>query len=280
MHSPSKTEMLFAMTTFQAIILAIVEGLTEYLPISSTGHLIITSSLMGIGDQQFTKDFTIIVQFGAILSVLALYWRRFITSFDLYLKLSVAFLPAAVIGFIVKSKIDALLDDVTVVAISLILGGIVLLFVDKWFAKQEAELAREGKGAIESITIKQALIIGFSQCVAFIPGVSRSGASIVGGLGVKLTRQAAAEFSFLLAVPTLTAATCYKMLKLYKTIEPSQISILVIGNIASFVVGLIAIKGFIGFLTRRGFFLFGVYRIVAGVVILILLAMGHQLHVL
>lgn len=268
------------MTFIQAIILAIVEGLTEYLPISSTGHLIITSSLMGIGDQPFTKDFTIIVQFGAILSVLVLYWRRFLQSKDIYFKLMVAFLPAAVIGLAIKNKIDALLDDVSVVAVSLIVGGVILLFVDRWFAKQEERLETEGRGRIESMTFKQAVIIGFSQCLAFIPGVSRSASSIVGGLSVQLTRQTAAEFSFLLAVPTLTAATSYKMLKLYKTIEPNQISILLIGNLVSFIVGLIAIKAFIEFLTRRGFFLFGVYRIVAGVVILLLLATGHQLNVL
>ena len=272
--------MLSIMNTMQAIILAIVEGLTEYLPISSTGHLILTSSLMGIGDQQFTKDFTIIVQFGAILSVLVLYWRRFVTSKEIYLKLFIAFLPAAMIGLAVKSKIDALLDDVNVVAVSLIVGGAVLLFVDRFFAKQEAELEKSGQGKVADITLKQSLIIGFCQCLAFIPGMSRSASSIVGGLGVKLTRKAAAEFSFLLAVPTLTAATGYKMLKLYKTIEPSQISILLIGNLVSFAVGLLAIKVFIEFLTRRGFFIFGVYRIIAGVIILLLIASGHQLHVL
>ena len=265
------------MTLIQAVILAIVEGLTEYLPISSTGHLIVTSALMGIADQPFTKDFTVIVQFGAILSVLVVYWRRFIATREIYYKLFVAFLPAAVIGLAIKNKIDALLDNVTVVAVSLIFGGIALLFVDRLFKRTE-----NGKtpntGSL--VSYRQALLIGLSQCLAFIPGVSRSAASIVGGLSLKLTRQAAAEFSFLLAVPTLTAATAFKLLKVYKTIEPSQISVILVGNLIAFVVGLVAIKGFIHFLTRRGFFLFGIYRIIVGLVILILIATGHDLRVL
>lgn len=264
------------MTILQAIILAIVEGLTEYLPVSSTGHLILTSSFMGIANQPFTKDFTIIVQFGAILSVLVVYWRRFLASKEIYFKLLVAFLPAAVVGLLIKNKIDAILDNVTVVAVSLIVGGIALLFVDRIFKRTENSVATAG----DRVTYPQAAFIGLSQCLAFVPGVSRSAASIIGGLTMKLDRQAAAEFSFLLAVPTLTAATGFKLLKIYKTIEPSQISILLIGNAVAFVVGLLAIKGFIHFLTRRGFFIFGVYRIIVGVLILILLAAGHDLSVL
>lgn len=268
------------MTLLEALILAAIEGLTEYLPISSTGHLIIGSALMGIDADPFVKDFTVIVQFGAILSVLALYWRRFLVSWTFYQKLFVAFLPAAGIGFLIKNKIDVILGDVRVVAWSLIAGGVLLLFVDRWFAKQEAHLENSGDGEIDRLGYGQALAIGLAQCIAFIPGVSRSGASIVAGLGVKLTRKAAAEFSFFLAVPTLTAATAYKLLKILPNIQSDQISVILIGNLASFVVGLITIKAFIGFLTRRGFFAFGIYRIVVGVLILGLLATGHSLKVL
>jgi undecaprenyl-diphosphatase len=270
--------MLSGMTTLQALILAVVEGLTEYLPVSSTGHLIITSSLMGISQESFTKDFTIIVQFGAILSVLFLYWKRFLTSLTLYYKLLVAFLPAAVVGLLVKDHIDLLLGNVYVVAVALIVGGVALLFVDRWFEKQESRLIDSGK--IDQVSYGQALGIGMVQCLAFIPGVSRSAATIIGGLSMKLTRKSAAEFSFFLAVPTLTAATGLKLLKIYKTIEPEQISLIVLGNVVSFIVGAITIKAFLGFLTRRGFFAFGVYRIVVGAVILILLATGHDLQLL
>jgi len=268
------------MTTLQAVILAIVEGLTEYLPISSTGHLIVTSSMMGIASQEFTKDFTVIVQFGAILSVLALYWRRFLTSRAIYYKILAAFLPAAIIGFAIKKKIDALLDNATVVAITLIAGGIVLLFIDRFFANQEKNLASSGTGGIDELDYKRAGIIGLAQCFAFLPGTSRSAASIVGGLATKLTREAAAEFSFLLAVPTLAAATAYKCLHIYKNIQPDQISVLVIGNVISFIVGAITIKTFLKFLTRHGFFWFGVYRIIAGALILGLILLGHQLQTL
>jgi undecaprenyl-diphosphatase len=267
------------MSMLQAVILSIVEGLTEYLPISSTGHMIITSSIMGIASDDFVKNFEIIVQFGAILSVLVLYWRRFLQGPAIYLKLFIAFLPAAVIGLLFKSKIELLLDKPEVVAMTLIGGGIVLLFVDRFFSAQEARLEASGDGTIEKLDLKRAGIIGFAQCLAMIPGTSRSAATIVGGLGTKLTREAAAEFSFLLAVPTLTAATCYKMLHIYKTIQPDQISILLIGNVISFIVGAITIKTFLSYLTRRGFFAFGIYRIIVGAVILLLLLTGHNLEV-
>ncbi len=268
------------MDYLHAIILAIIEGLTEYLPISSTGHLIIASSLLGIAEKPFTKDFTIIVQFGAILSVLVLYWRRFVTSREIYFKLLVAFAPAAVIGLAVKNVIDRILGDVTVVAVALILGGLVLLVVDRFFAGQEKALKESGKGTVNEITYKQSLVIGLFQCLAFIPGVSRSASSIVGGLSTKLTREAAAEFSFLLAVPTLTAATGLKLLKLYKTIEVEQIWVIVLGNFVSFIVGAITIKLFLGFLTRHGFFVFGIYRILVGALILALLASGYHLQLM
>jgi undecaprenyl-diphosphatase len=267
-------------TTLQAIILSIVEGLTEYLPISSTGHMIITSSFMGIASDEFTKNFTIIVQFGAILSVLAIYWRRFFTSKKIYLNLLVAFLPAAVIGLAVKKKIDLLLDNATVVASTLIIGGFVLIFIDRFFAEQESILSENKQGKLNDLDFRRAGLIGFAQCLAFIPGTSRSAASIIGGLGAKLTREAAAEFSFLLAVPTLTAATAYKVLHIYKTIQPDQVSILVIGNIISFIVGAITIKTFLNYLTKHGFFWFGVYRILVGTIILGLLLSGHSLETL
>jgi undecaprenyl-diphosphatase len=268
------------MNFLEAIILAVIEGLTEYLPISSTGHMIIASALMGINENPFTKDFTVIVQFGAILSVLVLYWRRFVTSLPLYLKLGVAFLPAAFIGFFVKNHIDAILGDVRVVAVSLIFGGVILLFVDRWFAQQEHRLKDSKEGTIDQLSLPQSFMIGLFQCIAFIPGVSRSAASIIGGLSLKLTRQSAAEFSFFLAVPTLTAASFYKLLKVYQTIEPGQIPLIAAGNVVSFIVGVITIKLFVNFLTRRGFFLFGVYRILLGGTLLILMALGYSLKII
>lgn len=265
------------MTFLEAILLAVVEGLTEYLPVSSTGHLIITSALLGIHQDPFTKDFTVIVQFGAILSVLLLYGRRFMTSWTFYLKLLIGFLPAAAIGLVVKNWIDLLLGSVTAVAVALILGGVVLIFVDRWFAHQEKHLNDTGQGSVDHLTYWQALGVGVVQCLAFIPGVSRSAASIIGGLALKLTRKAAAEFSFFLGVPTLAAATGYKLFKVSADIEPGQIPLLVVGNAVSFVVGAVAIKGFIEFLTRRGFFVFGVYRIALGLLLLALIASGQSL---
>lgn len=268
------------MTTLQAVILAIVEGLTEYLPISSTGQMIVVSSLMGIAADQFTKDFTVIVQFGAILAVLFLYWRRFIESKHLYLKLFIAFLPTALIGFLVKSKIDILLESVIVVATTQILGGILLLFVDKWFERHERRLAELKAGHIDALDFKRSSLIGLVQCLAFIPGMSRSASTIIGGLFAGLNRQSAAEFSFLLAVPTLAAATAWKSIKIYDSIQPDQIGILLLGNLVAFVVAVITIKLFVGFLTRRGFFIFGVYRILLGLSIFVLLLSGNRLELL
>lgn len=268
------------MTLFQAVILAIVEGFTEYLPISSTGHLIITSSVMGIAHESFTKDFTVIVQFGAILSVLVLYWRRFVTNRMIYLKLFVAFLPAAILGFLVKKRIDALLDSAFVVSIMLILGGLVLLFIDRWFEAQEKRLKETKTGTIEQLDLRRSLTIGLIQCSAFLPGVSRSAATIFGGLAMKLTRESAAEFSFLLAVPTLTAATAYKLTRIAGTLDSGHVHLILIGNVISFVVGAITIKTFLSYLTLRGFFLFGVYRIALGSYILFLLLRGHGLQTL
>ncbi|MBD0255388.1 MAG: undecaprenyl-diphosphate phosphatase [Cytophagales bacterium] len=262
------------MNTFEAIILAIVEGLTEFLPISSTGHMIIASAVMGINQSEFTKIFTVNIQFGAILSVVVLYWRRFFQSIDFYLKLFVAFLPAAFIGFFLGDYIDSWLENELVVAVSLLLGGIVLLFVDRLF------VAREDKGpSIETMHYLTALKIGFFQCIALIPGVSRSAATIIGGMTQQLSRKSAAEFSFFLAVPTMFAASGYKLLKDYKHIGSADVETLLLGNVVAFVVAMLAIKFFIGFLTKYGFKLFGYYRIALGLLILLLFALGIDLEV-
>ena len=261
------------MNIFQAVILAIIEGLTEFLPISSTGHMIIGSSVLGIAEEEFVKSFTVIIQFGAILSVVVLYWRRFFKAIDFYIKLFVAFLPAAIIGLLASDYIDMLLENVIVVACTLLLGGIFLLFVDKIFEKNETNPDSEPN-------IKSSFIIGVFQVIAMIPGVSRSAATIIGGLTQKLTRKAAAEFSFFLAVPTMFAATCYKLLKMYQSqtgFTNHEIQILAIGNIIAFIVAMIAIKFFINFLTRHGFKIFGYYRIVVGIIILAMYFAGIDL---
>lgn len=258
------------MSFWHAIILAIIEGLTEFLPISSTGHMIIASAFMGIGSSEFVKMFTVAIQFGAILSVLVLYWKKFLQSVDFYIKLIIAFIPAAVFGLLLNDYIDALLDNPWVVAIMLILGGIVLLYVDKIFASNE--LAEEE----QVLTRKKAFIVGMFQVIAMIPGVSRSAATIIGGLTQKLNRKNAAEFSFFLAVPTMLAATAYKMLKYQLAVgfSAGDAQILLLGNVVAFIVALIAIKGFIGFLTKYGFKFFGYYRIIVGIILLLLLSMG------
>lgn len=265
------------MNTLQAIVLAIIEGITEFLPVSSTGHMIIASSFYGIAQDDFTKLFTIVIQLGAILSVVVLYFKRFFQSFDFYFKLLVAFIPAVVFGLLFSKKIDALLENPLTVAISLLVGGIILLKVDEWFSKPNAtETSQE-------ITYLQAFKIGMFQCLAMIPGVSRSGASIVGGMSQKLNRTTAAEFSFFLAVPTMLGATVKKCYDYYKdgyVLTDDQINILVIGNIVAFIVALLAIKSFITFLSNRGFKLFGYYRIAAGLILLIIHYFIHPLTVI
>ncbi len=258
------------MTVFQAIIIAIVEGITEFLPISSTGHMIITQELLGMEIDDFVKAFTVNIQFGAILSVVILYWKRFFQTLEFYYKLFVAFIPAAVIGLLLGDFIDMLLENVVVVAVMLVAGGIVLLFVDKWFNKPAED---------QSISYPTAFKIGLFQCIAMIPGVSRSAATIVGGMAQKLNRKTAAEFSFFLAVPTMFAASGYKLLKNYSTITSENISILLIGNVIAFVVAMLAIKFFISFLTKHGFKWFGYYRILVGLAILIMLAFGYDLNI-
>ncbi len=254
------------MNWVEAIIIAIVEGITEFLPISSTGHMIITKELLNLRDNEFINLFIVNIQFGAILSVIILYWKRFIKSFDFYYKLLIAFLPAAIVGFIAGDYIDRLLESPAVVAFSLVTGGIVLLFVDKWFSKTDDN---------QSITYLRALKIGLFQVVAMIPGISRSAATIVGGMADKLNRQNAAEFSFFLAVPTMFAASVYKLFKGYNALTNGNINILLLGNAVAFIVALIAIKGFILYLAKNGFRLFGWYRIIVGIVILILLLLRN-----
>lgn len=265
------------MNTLQAIVLAIIEGITEFLPVSSTGHMIIASSFYGIAQDDFTKLFTIVIQLGAILSVVVLYFKRFFQSFDFYFKLIVAFIPAVVFGLLFSKKIDALLENPVTVAISLLVGGIILLKVDDWFSKPNAT------GTSQEITYLQAFKIGMFQCLAMIPGVSRSGASIVGGMSQKLSRTTAAEFSFFLAVPTMLGATVKKCYDYYKdgyVLTHEQVNILILGNIVAFVVALLAIKSFIDFLSKRGFKLFGYYRIAAGIILLIIHYFIHPLTVI
>lgn len=264
------------MSVFQAIVLAIIEGITEFLPISSTGHMIIGSTLMGIQSNSFVKAFTIAIQFGAILSVVVLYWKRFFQTWKFYLLLLIGFIPAAVFGLLLNSTIDRLLERVDVVGWMLIAGGVVLLFVDRLFAST----ATTGNA---SVSYSDALKIGLFQCIAMIPGVSRSAATIVGGLGQGLNRKTAAEFSFFLAVPTMLAATSYKLLKFYldgNVFGSTEIMLLLLGNLIAFLVAMAAIRFFIEFLTRFGFKVFGYYRIAVGVIILILYYFGTEIQMI
>ncbi len=262
------------MNFFHAIILAIIEGITEFLPVSSTGHMIIGSSAMHIASEPFVKVFTVAIQFGAILSVLVLYWRRFLQNFNFYIKLLVAFLPAAFFGLLLKKQIDALLENIVVVAVALIAGGILFLLLDDIFARRSQK-----NTSVDDVTLPKALRIGLFQVVSMVPGVSRSAATIIGGLTQGLSPVTAAEFSFFLAVPTMFAATCKSLWDYVKdeggTFSSQELSLLAVGNIVAFIVALIAIKSFIGYLTKHGFRIFGYYRIVAGVLILILWKMGY-----
>lgn len=288
------------MTFIEAIIIAIVEGLTEFLPVSSTGHMIITQSLLGMESSEFVKAYTVIIQFGAILSVVVLYWKRFfrlnhterpqevklealsskerifqcwktfLYKYDFYWKLFIAVLPAGVIGLLLGDLIDSMLESVTVVAVMLVIGGLLMLYVDRWFNRTVTD---------QSMSWQRALKIGFFQCIAMIPGVSRSMATIVGGMGTGLNRKNAAEFSFFLAVPTMAAAAGYKIYQLLK--DPVQLDmlsdhilLLIIGNLVAFLVAMLAIRFFIDFLTRYGFKAFGYYRIIVGGILLILMVAG------
>ncbi len=260
------------MTYLYAIILAIIEGITEYLPVSSTGHMIIASSFMKIASDDFTKLFTIVIQLGAILSVMVLYWKRFFQGFDFYLKLFVAFLPAVFLGLLLNDVIDELLESPVTVAISLVIGGFILLKVDDWFKANEV-YDEANPTAHTEISYATALKIGFFQCLAMIPGTSRSGASIVGGMTQKINRKTAAEFSFFLAVPTMFGATAKKLYDYYKEgfeLSGEQINYLIVGNVLAFIVALIAIKSFIDYLSKKGFKIFGYYRIILGIALLII----------
>ncbi len=278
------------MTILQTIILAIVEGLTEFLPVSSTGHMIITQNLLGIESTPFVKAFTVIIQFGAILSVVVLYWKRFfklnhtpapqgastvkkfLHKWDFYYKLLIAFVPAAIIGFLGNKIIDKLLGSIIVVATMLVIGGVFMLFCDRIFNKGKDDTP---------MTKKRAFMVGLFQCIAMIPGVSRSMATIVGGMAQKLTRRVAAEFSFFLAVPTMFAATCWDLIKLVReggmTALTDNAGSLILGSVVAFIVAMLAIKWFVDFLAKYGFKAFGVYRILAGGFILIWLLTGHSM---
>ena len=280
------------MTALETIIIAIVEGLTEFLPVSSTGHMIIAQNLLGVESTDFVKAFTFIIQFGAILSVLILYWKRFfqldrtpmpegtplvkrlLRKYDFYWKLFIAFIPAAVFGLLFSDAIDAMLEKVEVVAVTLIVGGVFMIFCDRIFNKGSEQT---------ELTEKRALMVGLFQCISMIPGVSRSMATIVGGMSQRLTRKAAAEFSFFLAVPTMLAATVYKVYDLVKEggieIITDNLSTLLIGNAVAFIVALLAIKFFINFVTKYGFKAFGWYRIIVGAIILALLFTGQNLTI-
>ncbi|NPA45793.1 MAG: undecaprenyl-diphosphate phosphatase [Chlorobi bacterium] len=250
------------MNWFQALVLAVVEGLTEFLPISSTGHMILVADWLGIQDSDFTKLYIVVIQLGAILAVVVLYWKRFFMSLDFYYKLLVAFMPAVVLGLLFNDVIDRLLGSSLVVAVSLILGGLILLKADEWW----------GHYHDDKITYRKALIIGFFQTLAMIPGVSRSGATIVGGMMQKLSRKTAVEFSFFLAVPTMLGATAKKLWDYYRAgmeLDAHGWQLILLGNAVAFVVAMLAIKAFIEYVTRKGFKPFGIYRIILGLIILL-----------
>ena len=281
------------MDWIETVIIAIVEGLTEFLPVSSTGHMIIAQNLLGIeqGDP-FVHAFTFIIQFGAILSVVCLYWKRFFQldhtpapegsswfgrlkhKFWFYWLLFVGVLPAVVIGLVAKKSgmLDWLLDSVEVVAVMLVVGGVFMLFCDRLFNKGSDT---------NNLTERRAFMIGLYQCISVIPGVSRSMATIVGGMTQGLTRKRAAEFSFFLAVPTMAGATLLDLLDLLKDdaawATSHNLTMLGLGCVVAFVVALLAMKWFVGFLTKYGFKAFGYYRIAVGTIIIVLLLTGHSL---
>lgn len=261
------------MDTAESIIIGIVEGLTEFIPVSSTGHMIITEKILNITENDFSKAFTVAIQLGAILAVIVLYWKKFLDfkNRKFYAKIVVGVIPALLLGFLFSKKIDALLESSTTVAVSLLTGGIILLFIDNLYKKPTIDKE-------EHISYTNAIIIGAWQCIAMIPGISRSAASIIGGMQQKLSRNAAAEFSFFLAVPTMLAATCYKLLKYYQDyggFTANEVKQLAIGNLVAFIVAVLAIKFFIGFLKKHGFKVWGYYRIVMGIALLILIYTGY-----
>lgn len=252
------------MSYLEVLILSFIEGLTEFIPVSSTGHLIITNSLLNMQQTDFNKAFNVIIQFGAILAVVFLYRKKLSWDFIFYRNIFLAFIPTAVIGFFAKDAVDVLLESTTVVAVALVVGGMFLIAMDKWFEKASKQ----------DLTFFSSIAIGVIQSLALIPGVSRSAATIIGGQVCGLTREKAAEFSFILAIPTMGAATCYKLWKIHNIIDQSQISHLLLGVLLSFLFSIIAIKFFISILTRYGFKYFGYYRIIMGTAVLILYKRG------
>ncbi len=246
------------MSIFEVFILSLIEGLTEFIPVSSTGHLIIANHFLNIQPSDFTKAFDVIIQFGAIIAVFFLYRDRLKWNLEFYKKILLAFIPTAIIGFLLKNKIDALLESTTVVAWALIIGGFVLIFIDSLFKNKTKETP----------TLIDSFWIGLFQCLAMIPGTSRSAATIVGGQIQGLSRAKAAEFSFILAIPTLGAATLYKLWKVRHLIDSSQSVSLLLGIFFSFIFAMLAIKFFIRFINKYGFRYFGVYRIAMGIIVL------------
>jgi undecaprenyl-diphosphatase len=251
------------MSYIQAIIIAIIEGITEFLPVSSTGHMILAQSLMNVKDPEFAKTFEIVIQLGAIMAVLLLYIKRFFVGINIYLKLFVAFLPTGIIGLLAYKFIKHYLFNPYTVSISLIVGGVFLILLDKWSKDKISEYKE-----VEDLSYPSAVKIGLIQCVSMIPGVSRAAATIFGGVFAGFDRKQAAEFSFLLAIPTMFAASGYDLLKEKDNIHSDDIAILLIGALVAFLVAIIAVKGFIAFLNRYGFKHFGYYRIVLGVLFL------------
>jgi undecaprenyl-diphosphatase len=254
------------MTIIQAIIIAIVEGITEFLPISSTGHMILTSSLLGVENSAFLKTFEISIQLGAIMAIVIMYVRRFLKSFEIYKKLIVAFIPTAIAGFLAYGFIKQYLFNPVIVSVTLILGGIILILINEKMVTRVSEY-----NEVEDISIKNSFFIGLIQCISMIPGVSRAAATIVGGTFNGLNKKQAMEFSFLLAVPTMFAATGYDLLKTPVVFDHNEIMLLVIGLVTAFIVAWIAVKAFIAFVEKRGFAFFGWYRIAIGILYLILI---------
>lgn len=252
------------MTFIENLILAVVEGLTEYLPVSSTGHLMMFQEWMGLHGTEM-DTYIISVQFGAILAVVMLYWKRFFQAnwISFYAKLIVGFIPAAILGFLFDDYLEALLQTPVIVGIMLILVGIFLVYMDKWL--------KPGEKTVDSMSLKDAFIVGIVQTVAMIPGTSRSAATIAGALGCKLSKKAATEFSFFLAIPTLSAAAGYKLLKNWDTLSGNNLSDIAIGNVISFFTAILAVKFFIGIVQKQGFKFFGIYRIIIGSIFLITL---------
>ena len=257
------------MDIVQAVILSIVEGATEFLPVSSTGHIILASYMMKIHDQAFVKTFTIAIQLGAIAAIVMLYYRRFLQSRQIYIKLGIAFIPTAIVGFLAYKTIKTYLFNPLGVSLALVAGGIVLIAIDKQVVARESRYA-----APEDISYKNAFFIGLIQCLSMIPGVSRAAATIIGGVFNGLDKKQATEFSFLLAVPTMFAATGYDLLKTDAVVGSAEIMLLACGFIGAFLSAWVAVMLFVRFVQNHGFKVFGYYRIVIGIVFLLYLTMS------